>query len=881
MSAMVLQDQDFLELEMAKARKVLAPKLQATLLLKEILENSESAALDFCVFFSSVTAVLGNQRQAAYGAANSWMDTLAHSANKLFLQYYGLDTAAGGAGQVVRERPVLGRLLSFNWGPISGAGVLTRNSKNVAYLKSIGFGLVPAIECVHSMEALLPCSAVAQTMVGHFDWERVQKSFPQMKGLIAELLAEIQKDDPEAKAGGGGSNMTPKQRLDAAKTTADRLAVVCEYLGVLLNLEGKELDVQRSLGELGVDSLTKAMLPARIERDLGAEVSPSLFTRTDATIVLCAEAILRNLESQGSKGGAGGRQLPDGIFLMREAPCERAALFCLSPAHRPVFALENLAAAFAKQDSISFFGVGTGNPFEVVVPWGSVEALAEEYAAKIHAVQSSGPLFLAGYSYGGTVAFHVACVLEKTYKRGNDVKMLAQMDTFPNVGIAYEHARELCRQLMMPLADRQVNMLSYQMVRGLAVDKLRMDVTEYDQTLEKHPNGELALKRLRGALASEAVRQGRTALLPDVEGFLRSVRSDTMCAFKTHLDYRPGGHRLKCPVTYIKAADPSYSFSLALLDSPQWTWGSLSGNKMPLDLYFTPGHHYNILDAERAKYCGEILLSGIALRMPLPAPRSASSLLPRSATFVALTEKAKETAPDFDFDLWIQRMATAAQTATGEEEVRSENTAGGQAADPSLGTSGVSESDKGTEKLTGLFPSPELRKPLAVSIFRRGLAVALVSSKPGLKRPRTGILRVVPTGALKKASGAQTKFEWGVCGFFFVEEREAQAKEAVEKGTAPSKSSGGTRGKPKWIPRNACQTIISGEIAVGSLPSSTLSTQVKGLGGEDRVCTLVLARREYHFAPLQRDIRGVDLASALNALVQCTSDQLWHVQQSG
>uniref|UniRef100_A0A0G4HSE2 Uncharacterized protein n=1 Tax=Chromera velia CCMP2878 TaxID=1169474 RepID=A0A0G4HSE2_9ALVE len=894
MSAMVLQDQDFLNLQMEKARKVLAPKVQATLLLSEILSNSEDAFLDFCVFFSSVTSVLGNQRQAAYGAANSWMDTLAHAANKRFLQYHRHNKRAGREEE--ESRPVLGRVLSCNWGPISGAGVLTRgaNSRNVAYLKSIGFDLVPAIECVHTLEALLPCSAVAQTMVGHYDWERIQKSFPQMRGVLEELLAETQREDAEGNVEGGGNQGTPRQRLDAAKTPADRLAVVCEYLGVLLNLEGKELDVQRSLGELGVDSLTKAMLPPRIERDLGAEVPPSLFTRTDATIVLCAEAILRNLESQGSKGGTGGRQLPDGIFLMREAPCERAALFCMSPAHRPVFALENLAAAFAKQDSVSFFGVGTSNPFEVVEPWSSVESLAEEYAAKIHSVQKEGPLFLAGYSYGGTVAFHVACVLEKTYGRGNDVRMLSLMDTFPNVGIAYEHARELCRQLMMPLADRQVNMLSYVMVRGLAVDKLRMDVAEYDQILEKHPNGELALKRLRGALASEAVRQGRAALLPDVEGFLRSVRSDTMSAFRTHLDYRPGSHRVKCPVTYIKAADPSYSFSLALLDSPQWTWGSLSANRtMPMDLYFTPGHHYNMLDSERAKFCAEILLSGIALRIPLPAPRNSASLLPRSSTFVALTEKSKETAPEFDLDLWTHRMRmknSEPPSAAGTgEDTHSENT----------GTNTHSVGD--VAQLTGLFPSPELRKPLAVSLLQTGVAVSLLSSKPGLRRAHRGILSVVPAGALKKPSGAQARFEWGVCGLFFVEERSLQVLEALDGGkgggaavtSAPhahahhvqrrNPPAGGGRRTSKWIPRNGCQTIVSGEISVGSLPSSSLSSQVKALGGGggERVCTIVLARRDYHFVPLRREVSGADMAGALNALLQCTSEQLWNLHLAG
>ena len=73
--------------------------------------------LDFFVMFSSISGVLGNIGQAAYAAANSFLDQLC--------EY---------------RRHQLGLpALSVNWGPISGAGVLQGNSDMVLLLNSRGF----------------------------------------------------------------------------------------------------------------------------------------------------------------------------------------------------------------------------------------------------------------------------------------------------------------------------------------------------------------------------------------------------------------------------------------------------------------------------------------------------------------------------------------------------------------------------------------------------------------------------------------------------------------------------------------------------------------------------------------------------------------------
>ena len=73
--------------------------------------------LDFFIMFSSLSGILGNVGQVAYAAANTFLDQL----REYRRQKLGLPA------------------LSVNWGPISGAGVLVRNTDITSILETTGF----------------------------------------------------------------------------------------------------------------------------------------------------------------------------------------------------------------------------------------------------------------------------------------------------------------------------------------------------------------------------------------------------------------------------------------------------------------------------------------------------------------------------------------------------------------------------------------------------------------------------------------------------------------------------------------------------------------------------------------------------------------------
>lgn len=93
--------------------EVLAPKIQGT---RNLDEATKEEALDFMVFFSSVVAVTGNAGQAAYTAANAYMDNYAVYRNEL------------------RKRGMRqGKTLSINW-PYWKEGGMEMQAEHQRYL---------------------------------------------------------------------------------------------------------------------------------------------------------------------------------------------------------------------------------------------------------------------------------------------------------------------------------------------------------------------------------------------------------------------------------------------------------------------------------------------------------------------------------------------------------------------------------------------------------------------------------------------------------------------------------------------------------------------------------------------------------------------------
>jgi NAD(P)-dependent dehydrogenase (short-subunit alcohol dehydrogenase family) len=126
--------------------RVFDTKVRAALTLAEKLRPDTS----FIVFFSSISGAFGNSGQADYAAANDALDKLA----------------------LHMSRCMLGRIVSINWGPWAGAGMISPELEREYGRR--GIGLIPLDEGVNRLLDEIAHGGGAQVVLMHESGERLQ-----------------------------------------------------------------------------------------------------------------------------------------------------------------------------------------------------------------------------------------------------------------------------------------------------------------------------------------------------------------------------------------------------------------------------------------------------------------------------------------------------------------------------------------------------------------------------------------------------------------------------------------------------------------------------------------------------------------------------------
>jgi len=244
--AMVLDDAMMRDLTKERFERVLGPKADGALHLAECLKGLPD--LDFVVFHSSVSAIIGNRAQTSYVAANSMLDALAHR-----LRAEGIPAT------------------SINWGALSESGVVARDEHLGSLLSSAGITGLTDAQAFAAMERILRQS-VAQACVFEMDWGRWHEAHPKLA------------DDPRfqtvrLKAGGkGDADTASKVRMELADASKEqRLGVLLDrlqsVLSGVLRMGQDSIPTDRKLNEIGVDSLMVLELGLGIEERIGARFS--------------------------------------------------------------------------------------------------------------------------------------------------------------------------------------------------------------------------------------------------------------------------------------------------------------------------------------------------------------------------------------------------------------------------------------------------------------------------------------------------------------------------------------------------------------------------------------------------------------------------------
>jgi NADPH:quinone reductase-like Zn-dependent oxidoreductase/acyl carrier protein len=249
--AMVIDDAPLAALTRARMLSVLTPKAHGAWLLHEA---TRARALDCFVMFSSVSSIFGNPAQGNYGAANAFLDSLAHHRHALGLP-----------------------ALTINWGVLGGEGYVARNERVAEFLARQGTTEISPGEVTSLLDSFLRAGST-QAMAIRVDWAKWKTFFRGMQEnpLLERIFASVESQES------GSAVSDWRGKIDAA-APGEREAVIAqavrEVVGSVLRVKPDSLRIDQPLTDLGLDSLMGVEIETSLEAAVGVALPPTSLMR--------------------------------------------------------------------------------------------------------------------------------------------------------------------------------------------------------------------------------------------------------------------------------------------------------------------------------------------------------------------------------------------------------------------------------------------------------------------------------------------------------------------------------------------------------------------------------------------------------------------------
>lgn len=267
-AAALIEDALITNLDEQQFLRVLNPKVQGSYHLHCL---TEKMALDFFVLYSSMTTFLGNPGQANYVAANSYLESLAHYR---------------------REQGLPG--LYVAWGPIADVGFLTRNQAIKDTLETrIGSKAIDSAIALQMLEKLLQADTSGAAVID-FDWSTLARVMPAAKSpKYEQQLLQAKRLGTEHSHENIKSILSSLSVEESVNLVAQLLA---QEVGQILRLPAEKIDTQKSVFDLGMDSLMGMELAIAIEARFEVKL-PLMALAEGATITKLAAKIVELLQT--------------------------------------------------------------------------------------------------------------------------------------------------------------------------------------------------------------------------------------------------------------------------------------------------------------------------------------------------------------------------------------------------------------------------------------------------------------------------------------------------------------------------------------------------------------------------------------------------------
>ena len=244
-AAMVLNDGLILNIQPDQVRDVIIPKISGALFLDQLTRKDP---IEHFILYSSATTFFGNPGQAAYVAANTALEELA-------------------AKRLSEGLPAT----CVAWGPIGDTGYLSRH-QNVKDALASRIGGQP-LESSDTVRFLGNAMARKFSQVAwlDFDWATMSRFLPDSRNPRFAMLQHL--------AIGSSQNTDTSNdlrleldRLNVTELLQTLKALLKDEISTILRVPPDKLDENRSLLEIGMDSLMGVELMTSLENSLGITI---------------------------------------------------------------------------------------------------------------------------------------------------------------------------------------------------------------------------------------------------------------------------------------------------------------------------------------------------------------------------------------------------------------------------------------------------------------------------------------------------------------------------------------------------------------------------------------------------------------------------------
>jgi phthiocerol/phenolphthiocerol synthesis type-I polyketide synthase D len=262
-AAAVLHDRVITDLQSSDINAVFRPKVTGALQLEAATAGHD---LDWWLVYSSAAALFGSPGQAAYAAANAWLDAHAHRRR------------AGGLPAT-----------AIAWGPWADVGAAPQNP-------AVALEPITSAEGLEALQALVTRGRT-YTGVVHLDARRALEAFPGLDAVA--FFAGVLRGSglPDDDWGGPGSISTLGEAAPAR--IHERLA---RRTAAVMGRAVQDLDENIPLTDLGLDSLMAVRIKNAVHQDFAVALPASLLLR-GASLRAVGDAVLRELGLAGADTG--------------------------------------------------------------------------------------------------------------------------------------------------------------------------------------------------------------------------------------------------------------------------------------------------------------------------------------------------------------------------------------------------------------------------------------------------------------------------------------------------------------------------------------------------------------------------------------------------